>query len=523
MIDKLIEQLLKELGEDPKREGLDKTPERVEQALRYLTSGYEKDVKDVLNDALFVEDYDEMVIVKDIDFFSLCVPSKQIVNAVGGAKPARLVRPGDRLWTLDHGYLKETVVATVTSRKTREIVEVRTTGGRFKVTPDHPVMTESGWVEAQYLQAGTKVEWIKPKSLCRDPYQPKPGYAIGYVVGAVAADGSIQQGRRIALIVKSKEFATKYRAMFAEAFEGSEPAIERVTVPSSFLKKDVPMFRVRTVSRSIGEKLCRWLGVSENGSRSKTKSFEFPRVVTSSREMMQGFLDGYADGDGYAVGSRGRFIISSNRKFLGALAAYLETPLAKTGTDNAARVYVSSHWHQPGWYGKHGYRQQSDFYVPVDSTYSTVLEVRRLPRAMKPHTVYSFKCEPHPTFLIAGHLSHNCEHHLIPFFGKAHIAYMPKRKIVGLSKIPRLVEMFSRRLQVQERLTTQIANTLNEALQPRGVAVVMEAIHLCMLMRGVEKQNSKAVTSAMLGAFRDRPETRAEFMELIKSGRGLQI
>jgi GTP cyclohydrolase IA len=116
-----------------------------------------------------------------------------------------------------------------------------------------------------------------------------------------------------------------------------------------------------------------------------------------------------------------------------------------------------------------------------------------------------------------------CEHHLIPFFGKAHIAYMPHRKIVGLSKIPRLVEMFSRRLQVQERLTTQIASTLNDALQPRGVAVVMEAIHLCMLMRGVEKQNSKAVTSAMLGAFRDRPETRAEFMELIKSGRGLQI
>jgi GTP cyclohydrolase I len=116
-----------------------------------------------------------------------------------------------------------------------------------------------------------------------------------------------------------------------------------------------------------------------------------------------------------------------------------------------------------------------------------------------------------------------CEHHILPFVGKAHIAYMPRKKIVGLSKIPRLVDMFAKRLQVQERLTTQIANALNDALQPRGVAVVMEAIHLCMLMRGVEKQNSKAVTSAMLGAFRDRPETRAEFMELIKSGRGLQI
>ena len=116
-----------------------------------------------------------------------------------------------------------------------------------------------------------------------------------------------------------------------------------------------------------------------------------------------------------------------------------------------------------------------------------------------------------------------CEHHLLPFIGKCHVAYMPGRKIVGLSKIPRLVEMFSRRLQVQERLTTQIASTINEVLQPRGVAVVVEAVHLCMLVRGVEKQNSKAITSAMLGSFRDRPETRAEFMDLIKSSRGLQI
>ena len=523
MLEKLIEQLLKELGQNVHREGLEKTPERVAKALRYLTSGYDKEVKEVLNDAMFVEEYDEMVIVKDIDFFSLCVPSKQIVNAVGGAKPAREVRVGDRLWTLDQGYLKETGVTQVTSRKTREIVEVRTTGGSIRLTPDHPLMTESGWQEAQDLGPGIKVEWINPRSLCRQPYQMTSGYPLGYVLGAVAADGSIQQGRRINLTVKRAEFAEKYRAMFTDAFPGSEPAIERVTVPSSFLKRDVPMLRVRTVSRAIGEKLCRWLGVSEDGSRSKTKTFEFPKVVTSSREMMQGFLDGYCDGDGYAAGSGGRFIVSHNRRFLAALAEYLQTPLARTGTDDGARIYVSSRWDQAGWYGKHGFRRESEFYVPLDSIYASVVGVRRLPPAKKPHTVYSFTCEPCPTFLIGGHLGHNCEHHMIPFFGKAHIAYMPRKKIVGLSKIPRLVEMYSRRLQVQERLTTQIANTLNEALQPRGVAVVMEAIHLCMLMRGVEKQNSKAVTSAMLGAFRDRPETRAEFMELIKSGRGLQI
>jgi GTP cyclohydrolase IA len=108
-----------------------------------------------------------------------------------------------------------------------------------------------------------------------------------------------------------------------------------------------------------------------------------------------------------------------------------------------------------------------------------------------------------------------CEHHLLPFFGKAHVAYIPNGQVVGLSKIPRLVDMFARRLQVQERLTMQIATTINEKIHPRGVAVVVEAQHLCMIMRGVEKQNSIAVTSSMLGAFKDDQNTRNEFLNLV--------
>ncbi|HJY81802.1 MAG TPA: GTP cyclohydrolase I FolE [Candidatus Binatia bacterium] len=108
-----------------------------------------------------------------------------------------------------------------------------------------------------------------------------------------------------------------------------------------------------------------------------------------------------------------------------------------------------------------------------------------------------------------------CEHHILPFFGRAHVAYLPKHHIVGLSKIPRLVEVFSRRLQVQERLTTQIANTLMEELDPLGVGVIIRAEHLCMRMRGVEKQNSMVTTSAMLGAFRTHQATREEFITLV--------
>jgi GTP cyclohydrolase I len=109
-----------------------------------------------------------------------------------------------------------------------------------------------------------------------------------------------------------------------------------------------------------------------------------------------------------------------------------------------------------------------------------------------------------------------CEHHLLPFFGKCHVAYIPQGRVLGLSKIPRLVEMFARRLQVQERLTNQIAETLRDTMRPLGVAVVMEASHLCMSMRGVEKQNSVAVTSAMLDVFREDARTRLEFLELIR-------
>ena len=107
-----------------------------------------------------------------------------------------------------------------------------------------------------------------------------------------------------------------------------------------------------------------------------------------------------------------------------------------------------------------------------------------------------------------------CEHHMLPFFGRAHIAYIPDGKIVGLSKLPRIVEVFARRLQVQERLTEQVAQAIEETLQPRGVGVVIEAVHLCMMMRGVEKQNSKTITSSLRGQFRDCPMTRDEFLRL---------
>ena len=126
--------------------------------------------------------------------------------------------------------------------------------------------------------------------------------------------------------------------------------------------------------------------------------------------------------------------------------------------------------------------------------------------------------EPHENMILVRdiELYSLCEHHMLPFFGRAHIAYLPKGRIVGLSKIPRIVEVFARRLQVQERLTDQIADALMEVLEPHGVGVLIEASHLCMMMRGVEKQNSRTITSALRGSFRDDSKTRSEFLQLVQ-------
>ena len=517
MITRLIRDLLKEIGEDPDREGLLKTPERVERMFAFLTSGYGKQVDDVLSGAVFQENYDEIVLVKDIDFFSLCVPSKQFVNAVGGAKPASRLRVGDQLWSLDRGKLQKTTITQITCRKTRDLVVIRTEKGKFKVTPDHPIMTRRGWEEAGRLRTGDEVEWVNPRSLCRRPVDAQPGYALGYVLGAVASDGSLQDGRRICLTVRERSFADKFAGMFAEAFRVTPPGVQQVKVPSGFTHKDVDAYRVRVVSRDAGSKLCRYLCVSEHGSRSKTRTFHFPDVVLSSREMMHGFLEGYVDGDGYPLKKGGgHCIITSNHAFAEELARVLQTTVSGNGDRGCFRVYISKRWDREGWYGRHGFRKEREFYDPADSNWVRVVSVQQVLKPKKPYRVYSIKCGPHPTFLVAGHLTHNCEHHLLPFFGKCHVGYLPDGRIMGLSKLVRLVEMYSRRLQVQERLTSEIASAVLNALRPRGVAVVIEAYHLCMMMRGVEKQNSQAVTSSMHGLFRDRLETRTEFMQLIR-------
>jgi GTP cyclohydrolase I len=171
-----------------------------------------------------------------------------------------------------------------------------------------------------------------------------------------------------------------------------------------------------------------------------------------------------------------------------------------------------------GWWRRHGFAQESHHTELVESRWTPVSAVRPIEAAARPFTVYSIACDPHPTFLVEGHLTHNCEHHLVPFHGVTHVGYIPNEqgRVTGLSKLARLVDLYAKRPQVQERLTSQIADALVRRLEPRGVIVVVEAEHLCMAMRGIRKPGARTTTSAVRGLLRTQASSRAEALELIR-------
>ena len=423
-VEKAVREILLAIGEDPERDGLRDTPTRVARAYAEMFAGMWQDPKEVLT-TTFDIGHDELVLVKDIEVFSQCVPSRQVVDAVGGRKRAADVRTGDQLWTLVNGAVVPTTVTSVDSRQAREVVEVSTEGGTFQVTADHPLATPQGWVEAEDVE-GRFIEWTPTRKLCRERPTPRPGYDF------------------------DRDFAKKL-AYSLHAATGLDAGAESVPRPSGSTGRDTPGYRVRVVSS---------------------------------------------------------YLPDLQRQYVGSDVGARFTP--KPG--GVSKLYVAD-----SWFRKHGFHREDHRTDLLESRWVQVAKVRRLPATgAKPYTVYSFQCDPHPTFLVAGHLTHNCEHHLVPFHGVAHVGYIPAvdGRITGISKLARLVDAYARRPQVQERLTSQVADTLMEVLEPRGVIVVMECEHLCMSMRGVRRPGSRTVTSAMRGQLRD-PASRAEALSLI--------
>ncbi|MFH0877452.1 MAG: GTP cyclohydrolase I FolE [Candidatus Omnitrophota bacterium] len=452
----------------------------------------------------------------------MCVGRRMCVYTKHGVKFAEKINIGDELLTFDKNRnLCITKVKEVFKRNVREILNLKISGGmQIKVTPEHPLYVEErGWIEAKDLSEGDEILVVRNRRGIkqRKSLPIKKDYHLGYFIGALASDGSVWRNA-VRLEVNEKQFAEKF-ASSVEASFGLSAKVEHIQKPSGFLKKTIEQYRVRVV---CGE-LIRLVEDIFEGKK-KAKTFHLPRIVLENKEIFKGFLHSYLDGDGSIyIDKKGKFkyarIYSNNKVFLEELASALQSRVGKHGDNGEYGLHVPAQWLFD--------LKRKDFYKPFipskdifkfkNYEIRSIEKIELKEKRFKGYDVYNFSCSPENTFIVNGVWVHNCEHHLLPFIGKAHVAYIPKGgRVTGLSKIARVVEILSKRLQVQERLTTEIADIIMAKLKPLGVMVVVEAEHMCMSMRGVKKPGVMTVTSAVRGIFKENEKTRSETLALIK-------
>ena len=465
--------------------------------------------------------YETMLLERHIKVVSECVPGYQVINSCGANKKANAVRVGDLLWTISNGIPVKTRVSKITTHTAESIVTVKLKNGvKFDVTPDHPLMTKNGWVEAG-SSLGCFVEHVNSHTFCKDNFELNIGKELGYFLAVVAAECSIQQDRRISLETENEEVADKFIKAIKVTF-GKDASKEKILKPSSFTGKKFTQYRVRIVSSQIAKRTLKLLGIpfKEIGCGSKTFKFHFPKVCFGYYSVWRGFVEGYLDTDGsrYSNGKQSyERIMSANEMFMTELCTFLGRDMPKghmsdVSTRPCYAVDIPKSKKTREWFVKHGFDQNEK---SLDLGESEYVEVVSIVEHRKPTRVYSFKCAEYPTFCINGVLTHNCEHHFLPIIGEAFVAYVPNEKIIGLSKINRIVEFFCRRPQVQERLTEQIYCALSTILDTENVAVLIRADHSCVKLRGVEDSNSDTITSRLGGIFYNGA-LRNEFYQMIK-------
>lgn len=518
-----VHEIMVALGLDLKDDSLCETPKRI--AKMYLNEifwGLDYNNFPKITTIENKMQYENMLLERHIKVSSNCVPGWQMVNAVNGQKRANSVRVGDKLWTLCNGIPVQTTVDKVSTHIADGIVRVTLCNGvKFFVTPDHPLKTKLGWVEAGN-SLGEKVEYVNARTFCKYSFDFNICKELGYYLAIVAAECSIQDDRRICLETENEEVVDNFICAVKKVF-GKVVNKESILKPSSFTGKKIPQYRARIVSSQIAKRTLRMLGIPFGviGCGSKTFKFHLPEICTHYYSVWRGFIEGYIATDGtHYVSEKQEYkrIISSNKNFIEELCAFLKKNVPNGRTNEHSKkpgynVNITPNEHTHEWFRKHGFDKEE---FSLDLGESDFVEVIAIEHIKKPTKVYSFKCTEHPTFCICGVLTHNCEHHFIPMMGEAFIAYLPDKKVIGLSKINRIVEFFSRRPQVQERLTEQIFHTLCLILETEDVAVLIKAEHTCVKLRGVEDVNSDTITSRLGGKFLEGAALRNEFYQSIK-------
>lgn len=463
-------RLLEFIGEDPSREGLRETPSRFLKAWRHWTSGYQQNPAELLK--VFedgAEGCDEMIVVKDIPIFSHCVVGSTYVETPKGRIPIKYLNDGDWIYTVDPETKELGVVRCQNPRLTRkdaELVRVYSDNDTVLCTPDHQFLTHNrGWVQAQNLLAGDSVVSLYRAAGDRDTPYPK---LIGTRYTRWKESGAIKIAGKVGAVAEHR---------FVYGKLNSSPIHEKKGRTKLIHHKDH----------------CRWNNLPDN--------LEDALTMSEHNRCHRRFIESNTEGAPYF----------EKRKAAAANASGREETRRKRAA--SVKAYRNAIKRDEGAYAERC-RKTADG-IAASGRNHKIIGVENVSWR---EDVYCMTVPDTQTFFANGMAVHNCEHHLAAIFGSAHIGYIPNGRILGLSKLARLADMFARRLQVQERLTNQIADALEEHLKPLGVAVVVRARHFCMESRGVEKMGAETLTSAMRGALRENSVARAEFMGLI-SGR----
>lgn len=438
----LVRGMIEYIGENPEREGLIETPERVVKSWKKLYGGYEQDPADVLK--IFKDDSsDEMVILKDIEFYSTCVIGSTLIETPSGRIPIEHLKDGDWVYCFDENTEDFTIQKCSNPRlikRNQKLVEVYCESDTLFCTPEHKILTFKGWKRADDLQPGDRIVSMKR--------------------GAIKQDGM-----RPYLSMSSRKRATPEARFVYECLYGENSD------------------HIHHINRQV------W-----NNDPSNLKGL-------SSKEHMK--FHATVDGAGERL--------KRSNWTKGQVLKYQK---------NRAKGFYKFHENKNSEEYKEMIRKRSESVKESWKTRRLAVnhKVIAIKRVSWRSDVWCMDVEKYHNFVAQGMVIHNCEHHLLPFFGKAHIAYIPNGKVVGVSKLARILEIYSRRMQIQERICRQVTEALMKHLNPLGAACMLEAKHFCMTSRGVEKQNSVMVTSSLEGVFRDDPAVKSEFLSLINRG-----
>ena len=458
----IIHDLLKTIGEDPDRPGLLETPDRVLRAWREdWAAGYKQDPMAVLKtfeDG--AEGCDEMVLVGNIEFHSHCVVGSTFVETPRGRVPIQDLRHGDWVYSVNEKTQELSITRCQHPRITQrnaKLVRVLSDNDTIICTPDHRFLTTSGeWVEAQHLRNGHRIS-----SLYRSAAALGTSGVQQYYPRLIASRYARHEKQGPGLLIgKERAAMMEHTFVLTQMDPGHQPRGRIAHHEDECVWNNLPE-NLHSVSRT-----------EHNQAHQRTQKLAHNAVRKAAAATASGRPDVRAKRSAsvqrYWDSLEGAERIERNDKTAAGIRANRNHIIfGVEAVDRVEDVWCMN--------------------VPGDHS-----------------------------FFANGMASHNCEHHMAPFFGTAHIAYIPNKRIVGLSKLARVLDIYAKRLQVQERLTNQIADALDVGLAPLGVGVLIEAKHMCMCTRGVNKQGSTTITSALRGAMRDNPETRAEFLALAR-------